>query len=76
MPPTELPDDDIAPIRESIADVYGMISSLDVVFPIFFVFSHDGGGVGGRVRSSVRHFLDGVSAYISPTGRADNVSCR
>jgi hypothetical protein len=36
-----------------------MVASLDVVFPIFFVFSHDGGGVRGRAGSSVRHFWIG-----------------
>ena len=69
MPPAELPDDSISTIRESIADVHRMVSSLNVVFPIFFIFSHDGGGVRGRVGSAVRHFLDRVSASISPTER-------
>ena len=65
MPPAEFPDDDVAALRESVADLYRMVPSLDVVFPIFFVFSHNGGRVRGRVRSGVRHFLDGVSASIS-----------
>jgi hypothetical protein len=69
MAPAELSDDNVAAIRESVADVYWMVPPLHVVFPIFFVFSHDGGGVRGRVRSGVRHFLDGVSTSISPTER-------
>jgi len=65
MPPAEFSNDDVAAIGESIADLYRMVPSLDVVFPIFFVFSHDGGRVRGRVRSGVRHFLDVVSTSIS-----------
>lgn len=64
MAPAEFPDDDVAAIGEGVADVYWMVPSLDVVFPVFFVFSHDGGGVGGRVRSSVRHLLY-ISLYLS-----------
>jgi hypothetical protein len=69
MAPAELPDDDVATIREGVADLDGMVPPFNVVFPIFFVFGHDGGGVRGRVRAGVRHFLDGVSASISPTER-------
>jgi len=47
MTPTELSDDDVATIREGVADLYWMIPSLDVVFPVFFVLSHDGGRVRG-----------------------------
>jgi len=56
MAPAEFSDDDVAAIGKRVADEYWVIASLDVVFPVFFVFSHDGGGVGGRVRPSVRHF--------------------
>lgn len=56
MAPAEFSDDDITAIGESIADEYWVITSLDVVFPVFFIFSHDGGGVRRRVRPGVRHF--------------------
>lgn len=69
VPPAELSDDNVAAIRVSVADMYRMVSSLNVVFPVFFVLSHDGCGMRGRVRTAVRHFLDWVSPSISPKER-------
>jgi len=45
MAPTELPDHHISAFGESVADVDGMIASLDVVLPILFVFSSHGLGI-------------------------------
>ena len=65
MTPAKFPDDDVATIRESITDVYWVVASFNVVFPVFFVFGHDRGGVRGRVRPSVRHFVECISIYLS-----------
>ena len=65
MSPAEFSDDCVAAIGESVADENWVITSLDVVFPVFFVFSHDGGGVRGRVRPGVRHFVEYMSLYLS-----------
>ena len=80
MTPAEFSDDDIAAIGESVADEYWVITSLDVVFPVFFVFSHHGGGVRRRIGPSVRHFLEYMSLYLSQrngliTSVADSSVC-
>ena len=45
MAPSELPNDEIPPIREGVADVDRMVASLAVVFEIFLVFCHHGSHV-------------------------------
>ena len=40
--PAEFPDDLITTIGEDVADVNRVVSALDVVLPVFLVFSHDG----------------------------------
>ena len=41
MAPAELPDDDVTAVGEGVANVYGMVPALDIVFPILFVLGHD-----------------------------------
>lgn len=40
--PAELSDDNIATVREGVANLDGMIASFDVVLPVLLVFCHDG----------------------------------
>jgi len=40
--PTEFAYYDIAPVAEGVADVYRVVSALDIVFPVFFVLCGQG----------------------------------
>ena len=69
MTPAQFTDNDVASIGEGVADMYRMVSTLDVLrravsqivrvkrgaylFPIFFVFGHDAGRGIGAVRHRV-----------------------
>ena len=53
MAPAELADDDVPAVGEGVADVYGVVPALDIVFPIFLVLGHDRMGVRRVVRASV-----------------------
>ena len=49
MAPSEFPDDDVASVRELVADVDRVVSALDIVLPVLLVFGHDGLRVRGIV---------------------------
>lgn len=51
--PAELANDEISAVGKGVANVYGVVPALDIVFPIFLVLGHD--RMGGRrvVRASV-----------------------
>ena len=55
MAPSKLSEDEVSAIGEGIADVYGVVPTLDTVFPTLFVLVHDGmrarRAVGARVSS-------------------------
>src|ERR1700760_4545517 len=52
--PSQLANDDIPTVRKCITDFDWVIAAFAVIFPVFFVFGHNGSGVGG-VRT-VRHY--------------------
>jgi hypothetical protein len=55
MTPTELTNDGVPSIGERVTYLNGMITTFAIIFPILFIFSHDGLRIR-RVRT-VRHFL-------------------
>ena len=53
MAPAEFADDEVAAVGKSVADFYGMVAALYIVFPILLIFGHDGRRVRGI--GPVRH---------------------
>jgi hypothetical protein len=54
MAPTELTNDGVPAIGERVTYLYWMVTTFAIIFPILFIFSHDGLRIR-RIRP-VRHF--------------------
>ena len=59
--PSELANDDVPTVRKCIANLDWMITAFAVIFPVFFVLSHNGSG-RSKNRETLYPMIRGLSA--------------
>lgn len=67
MTPAEFPDYGVAAVAESVSELHGVVSALDVIFHILLVFGHEGtcvyrGHAGGGRRTRIESYCEGLKA--------------